>query len=137
MENKSWGRDLQYKNAFSIYKKFNNTFYKLTIQLELHRKTMKYWVFLSSGKKRKEFNYYEDKPYKSDGGVQALLWAKEKIFSFHNYFISHYHVEKEVKNFYICLKWTDSTRRNVYSRLIKYGFYFMYDEGEKILMKKI
>ena len=31
MENKSWKMDLQYENAFSIYKKFNSTFYKLTI----------------------------------------------------------------------------------------------------------
>ena len=137
MENKSWKMDLQYENAFSIYKKFNSTFYKLTTQLQYHGKTIKYWVFLSSGKKRKEFNYYENKPNKSDGGIKALLWAKEKIFSFHEFFISNYCIGNEVKNFYICLKWADSKRRNVYSRLIKYGFYFMYDEGEKILMKKI
>ena len=79
MKNKSWKKDLQYENAFSIYKKFNSTFYKLTIQLQYHGKTIKYWVFLSSGKKRKEFNFYEDKPNKSDGGIEALLWAKEKI----------------------------------------------------------
>ena len=54
MKNKSWKKDLQYENAFSIYKKFNSTFYKLTIQLQYHGKTIKYWVFLSSGKKRKE-----------------------------------------------------------------------------------
>lgn len=53
MKNKSWKKDLQYENAFSIYKKFNSTFYKLTIQLQYHGKTIKYWVFLSSGKKEK------------------------------------------------------------------------------------
>ena len=69
--------------------------------------------------------------------ADLLLWAKEKIFSFHEFFINNYYIGNEIKNFYICLKWADSKRRNVYSRLIKYGFYFMYDEGEKILMKKI
>lgn len=126
----------EYENAYSIYRKFGSTYYKLSVIVYDYNKSIRYWIALSSGKKRRDFDIYEDKELKSDGGIKALMWVKEMIFSFPEYFKQN--KIKSNKSEYICIKWADSRRRDIYSHLLKrYGFYFMQDGGEKLLIKKI
>ena len=92
-----------------------------------------YWVHVSSGKKRKEFEIFEEKESKSLGGIRALFWVREAMYDFPKYFSNRVRNRTE----YLCIGWADSRRRNIYQRLEKEGFLFMVDNGNKILMKKL
>jgi hypothetical protein len=53
------------------------------------------------------------------------------MLEFPNSTIKKYSNKKQ----YICVAWADS-RRDIYQRLVKEGFIFTMDDGEKILMKR-
>jgi hypothetical protein len=130
-----WIKDPLYTNTYYITEKFNGYQYNVLVITEETDKSVKYWVHTSSGKKRKEFEIFEDKENKSLGGVRALFWIKEAMYDFPIYFNKRRSVVN--KREYICIGWADTRRRNIYQRLEKEGFQFMVERGQKILMKKL
>lgn len=130
-----WIKDLKYTNTYYTAKKFNGYQYNVIVITEETDKSFKYWIHISSGKKRREFEIFENKDNKSLGGIRALFWIKEAMFDFYNYISNRENLKN--KSVYICVGWADSRRRNIYQRLEKEGFQFMVEDGKKILMKKL
>jgi len=122
--------------TWSLSKVFNGCVYNIFIYPDVSDKTIKYWVGVTSGKKRKEFNIFEQKENKSLGGIKALFWIKNEMMSFPEYYLKRISYNKG-KTQYICISWSDTRRRDIYSRLFKEGFTFEMDEGKKILRKKL
>ena len=128
-----WIRDRAYDyKVFKCSEIFEEYVYTIMIYVEeIASKSVKFHIGVSSGKKRKHREVFEEKAYKSKGGLKALMWLKDKMLEFPVYY------DSSVKNQYICIGWSDSRRRDIYKRLKKYGFMFSFDSGEKILMKKL
>jgi hypothetical protein len=129
-----WVKDEKYKNVYITSKMFDTYQYNVLITLEdaTMSKSIKYWVSASSGKKRREFDIFEEKEAKSLGGIKALFWIKEAILNFPSYYTNPYN-----KIEYICIAWADNRRRDIYERLKKEGFVFAMESGVKILRKKL
>lgn len=130
-----WSRYEQQRDTYYIIKEFNGYKYRVVVYVEKTDKSIKYWFGASSGKKRKEFDIFEDKNNKSLGGIKALFWIKECIFDFPIF----YGEIRDLSNLnqYLCIQWVDNRRRDIYSRLQKEGFQFMQISREKILIKKL
>jgi len=128
-----WVKDPKYTNVWYTTKKFGKYQYNVLIIPQETDKSVKYWIHVSSGKKRKEFEIFEDKENKSLGGIRALFWIKEAMYDFPKYFFKYVGNRTE----YICIGWADSRRRNIYQRLQKEGFQFMIENRNKILIKKL
>lgn len=126
-----WTR--KHHNFYTISKYFGKYKYVVSVFVEETDKSLKYWVGASSGRKRKQLDIFEQKSDKSFGGIKALLWIKSCIFEFPKTHNKYVHGRKE----YICIQWSDSRRRDIYSRLIKYGFEFQMIGGEKTLIKRL
>lgn len=128
-----WIRDRSYDyKVFKCSETFEGYVYTIMIYVEeVEFKSVKFHIGVSSGKKRKHREIFEHKEYKSKGGLKALMWLKDKTLEFPEYY------DSKIKNQYICIGWADSRRRDIYKRLEKYGFQFTFNEGEKILMKKL
>ena len=130
-----WIKDPEYTNVYYTAKKFNDYQYNVIITTEETDKSLKYWIHVSSGKKRREFEVFEDKENKSLGGIRALFWVKEAMFDFGDYIKRRRNLDN--KNIYICVGWADNRRRNIYQRLEKEGFRFSMGGGKKILIKQL
>ena len=128
-----WTKDSKYTNVWTTHKDFNSYQYNVIIIPEVNRKTVRYWIHISSGKKRKDFEIFEDKENKSLGGIRALYWIREAMYDFPKYFSNRVGERTQ----YICIGWADSRRRDIYQRLEKEGFQFMNLESRKILIKKL
>lgn len=122
--------------TFYAEKFFNGCVYRLTIIAYSSNKSVKFWIAVSSGRKRKDLDIFEDKETKSFGGLKALMWLKNKMYEFPKFYNDHYSFEANKKQ-YFQIRWADSRRREIYRRLIKEGFRFIRDGHRKILMKKI
>lgn len=131
----NWIKDNRYTNVFTCTETFGKYKYVVEILVDYKPKTVRFWVALSSGKKRKELDVFEDKENKSFGGIRALFWVKKAILHFPEFYTKGY-ITEDVKCF-ICIHWADSRRRNIYKRLEKEGFYFMHIDGQKTLMKEV
>ena len=129
----NWTKDKNYTNVWITTKNFNGYQYNVIVIPDISDKTIKYWVHASSGKKRKEFEIFEDKKNKSLGGIRALFFIRDAMYDFPKYFSNRVRGRTE----YLMIGWADSRRRNIYQRLEKEGFLFMVDNGNKILMKKL
>lgn len=134
----SWRRieDPYWDEVYEMKEEFNGDVYSVFISCEHNPKSVRYWVSTSSGKKRKHREIFEEKESKSKGGIKALLWIKDKVLEFPKWYNDN-QCRVENKKEYICVHWTDSKRRNVYSRLQNYGFKFTVDGKYKILMKRV
>lgn len=130
-----WTKDPLYTNTYFTTEKFNGYQYNVLVITEETDKSVKYWIHASSGKKRKEFEIFEDKENKSLGGIRALFWIKEAMFDFPEYFSKRTNLKD--KRQYILIGWSDSRRRDIYKRLQKEGFQFTTVDGRKVLMKKL
>jgi len=130
-----WIKDPLYTNTYYTTEKFNGYQYNVLVITEESPKTIKYWIHASSGKKRREFEIFEDKENKSLGGVKALFWIRDAMFDFPRYFSERRNLRG--KTCYLMVGWADNRRRNIYSRLIKEGFEFRSEQGRKILIKKL
>ena len=128
-----WMKDKNYTNVWITTKSFNGYQYNVIVIPDITDKTIKYWIHASSGKKRKEFEIFEDKKNKSLGGIRALFFIRDAMYDFPKYFSNRVRGRTE----YLMIGWADSRRRNIYQRLEKEGFLFMVDNGNKILMKKL
>ena len=60
------------------------------------------------------------------------MWVKEADWNFPKFYGN-----PGSKKQYICILWSDSRRRDIYSRLEKYGFTFVFEGGQKILRKSL
>jgi hypothetical protein len=120
--------------VFYTCKEFNGCKYYLYVSVYENNKSDKFWISISSGKKRKDLHIFEEKENKSTGGLKALVWIKKSMLEFPNFYNRKNNSKKKQ---YICVSWADSRRRNIYQRLIKDGFSFSIDDGEKILIKKL
>ena len=129
----NWTKDKNYTNVWITTEKFNGYQYNVIVIPDISGKTIKYWIHASSGKKRKEFEIFEDKEHKSLGGIRALFFIRDAMYDFPKYFSNRVGSRTE----YLCIGWADSRRRNIYQRLEKEGFQFANHEGKKILMKKL
>ena len=130
-----WVKDKNYTNVWITTKKFNGYQYNVIVIPDITDKTIKYWIHASSGKKRREFEIFEDKKNKSFGGIRALFFIRDAMYDFPKYFRNTSNIEG--KKEYLMIGWADSRRRDIYQRLEKEGFQFMMDGGNKILMKKL
>lgn len=117
---------------FKVSKEFEGDVYTVIITAYKTLKSDKFWVAVSSGKKKKHREVFEEKDYKSKGGIKALLWVKEVILAFPAFWQNPYN-----KRQYIVIHWSDNRRRNIYKRLEREGFKFMVDEGFKVLIKRV
>lgn len=104
-------RSTDYK-IYTLLKDFNGDLYVITIYVEKSLKSDKFWIGVSSGKKRKHREIFEEKEQKSKGCLKALLWIKDSILEFTTWYRNDYN-----KNQYICIHWVDSRRRDIYQRL--------------------
>lgn len=127
-----WTKYEDFTNVYVTSKIFNGYQYNVIITVMDKAKSIKYWVAASSGKKRREFEIFEDKEFKSLGGIKALFWIKEAILDFPSFYRNPYK-----KTEYICIGWADNRRRDIYERLKKEGFNFAMEQGSKILIKKL
>lgn len=59
-----WIKDKKYTNLYYISKQFNGFQYNAVMTLEESDKSVKYWFSISSGKKRKDFEIFEEKDTK-------------------------------------------------------------------------
>ena len=109
--------------TYQIVKEFGRDKYFLEFMID----SDKVFVYLSSGNKRKHKEVFEDKDYKSSGGLKALFWARDSMFDFIKFRPTKYTV----------VGWTNSRRKRVYKRaLCDYGFYEGVVEKVPCLLKK-
>jgi hypothetical protein len=134
----SWIKSEDYSNYFYKIFKVNSTYYKVGVTKELYSNSVRFWIELTSSRKKKLLNinkrlgnsdYESNKD--SDGGIRALVKALEIIEDISNSKLllrSTYGFKR-----YITIGWYDSKRKRVYSRLLnkgykltntKYGFVF-------------
>ncbi|MES2864064.1 MAG: hypothetical protein V4666_08095 [Bacteroidota bacterium] len=130
-----WERDKKFTNVWHVIQEFNGFKYEVVAVIEQTDKVDKFWFSAGSGKKRKELSVWEEKDKKSLGGIHALIWIKNMILSFPEYYTNSPYGRSK-KRRYLCIGWSDSKRRNIYERLLKYGFVFQMEQGSKILIKK-
>ena len=131
----NWSKDKRYNNVFICSEYFNGYKYTVEITVEDKIKSLRFWVAVSSGKKRKDLNIFEEKENKSLGGIKALFWVKKAILHFPTFYTEGWRTENT--KMYICVTWADSRRRDIYKRLEKDGFYFMQIDGNKTLIKEV
>lgn len=125
-----------YHDFYYKVKKFNGTDYKIEIQAEDNIKSVRFWVAVSSGNKRKALKVFAKNDAKRIGGLPAFMWVKEQMLSFPKYFINLKKIKKE--KVYLCVGWADNRRRDIYYRsLSREGFRYANIDGEKVLMKRI
>lgn len=125
-------KDFEGYEMYSAKEKFDGIVYNLIIYVWEQRSTELFWIGLSSGNKRKDLRVFEDKPKKIPASLKGLLWAKDMILKF-----PEYYGNKLNKKQYLCISWADSRRRDIYSRLEKYGFKFDFIGGQKALIKEV
>ena len=125
---RDWGQVVYTKSRY-----FNGCKYCVFISVE-SKKCTKYSVGVSSGKKRKHLDIFEEKDSKSSGGIAALLWIKQMIYEFPKWYNENYIV---IGKQYLIIGWADSKRRNVYSRLLNEGFVYMIEYNRKVLRKEL
>jgi len=129
----NWIKSTEYYDTYSCTEYFNEYKYTILIWVEKSHKSVKYWMGVSSGKKRRELEIFEEKEDKSLGGIEALLWVRNCFFDFPLFYAPYVKGRKE----YLCVSWADTRRKNIYKRLEKYGFRFMVDQGQEVLIKKL
>lgn len=119
-----WEADTNYYNLYFKQKKFGKYYYR--IELLLHNN--KVWISVSSGTKRKQLDNFEPDNIKRNNGILPLIWIKDEILNLSDTF---------TKDFtHICITWADSQRREVYKRLLNYGFTINRSEGILVLIKE-
>jgi len=130
-----WYKCREWNNTFLCEKYFGKYKYLVEVWVEETSNSLRYWVSVSSGKKRRELKIFEDKTDKSLGGIKALLWVKQTMLGFPKYYVENYHVDGF--KLYLCIRWADNKRRNIYERLTKEGFYFQHIDNSKTLIKEV
>ena len=89
---------------------------------------MRFSIFLSSGKKRRELRVFEEKESISFNGIKVLL----KILNIINVeFPKFYNSDVSLAVF-----WADTKRRRVYKRLENYGWRLSRVDGNLYYLKK-
>lgn len=100
-------------------KTFGNCTYYLFFTIQ----DAKVWVSLSSGNKRKYALVFEEKEVKSTGGLKALLWAKETMLLFPDWYLGK--AERSLTSekrsaanriTMLCVKPVDNRRKIIYQR---------------------
>lgn len=130
-------KDGYFDNYWKV-KRFNGTDYKIEVLVEEKNKSVIFWVGASSGKKRKQIKSYKHEGVDRLGGIKALLWVKDEILKFPDYFASHpRNILYEGDKVYICIHWTDRRRRDIYYRsLSREGFEYTMFDNKKVLAKQ-
>lgn len=128
-----WKINTEYMDSFYCTKEFNGYTYWVEGWAHINAKSIHLWIGASSGKKRRDLSIFEEKDNKSMGGIRALLWIKQMVLEFPEFYRRYAHG----KQMYLCIGWADTRRRDIYERLKSEGFMFMVVDGRKCLMKKI
>ena len=132
----NWIKDTRYNNVFTCSESFNGYKYTIEVTVEDKIKSLRFWIAVSSGKKRKELDIFEDKKNKSLGGLKALFWIKKAVLHFPTFYHKGWMTDNT--RMYICITWADSRRRDIYEKFLeKDGFSFMNIDGKKTLVKEI
>lgn len=117
----------------------NNSMYQMDFHTYYLNNSLRIYVALSSGKKRKELDYSGlYKTNNSDGGLKTLVWCKNQIKKFieeHKSLVRYYN---DMESIYIIVGWDDKKRREIYKAKLKdLGFYMTHDLGSKCLKLKV
>lgn len=131
MDSIEWKRDKRWENeVYYTTAVFNGFTYKFEVTIESRSKTEICWVALSSGKKRKQLDVFEEKSQKSSGGIEALFWAKNILKKIPEL------VVRTDKKVYICIGWSDKRRRDIYLRFLP-DFQLGMINNVKVLIRKV
>ena len=112
----------------------NDVKYRMEFLIDLTLNSTKIYASISSGKKRKLLNVFEEKKEKSNNGLKPLIIAKNIMYEFGCYY------KKEWINYgdvFLCIQWSDNRRKNIYARLLKEGFKFTKVDKIPTLIKNI
>lgn len=118
----NWIKDPRYKNVYYKKKQFGS----VTYYAEVIKEDDKAFFAISSGKKRRFLNVFEEKEEKNFEGLAPLLWAKSQIYTIKDIFSS---------NFTVIIGWSDTRRQKIYTRFLP-DFKITFFEKQKVLMKK-
>ena len=125
--------------CYRVEKVINNSKYRIDFHPYIFTESLRLYVSVSSGKKKKELNFSSlEKQNNSDGGIKALFWYKQvikELIERQEDIIKWY---SDYKNIHIIVQWEDKKRRDVYTYGLKdLGFYITHDLGNKCLKLKI
>lgn len=112
----------------------NNVKYRMEFLVYVYYNSTKIYVSISSGKKRKTLNIFEDNGIKNKNGIKPLLIVKKLMYDFSEYY------KKEWINYgdiFLCINWSDVRRREIYKRLEKEGFRLGKIDNTTTLFKNI
>lgn len=112
----------------------NEVKYRMEFYINLTLNSTKIYTSISSGKKRKLLNIFEEKGIKNNNGLKPLIIAKNIMYEFGCYY------KKEWINYgdvFLCIQWSDNRRKNIYTRLLKEGFRFTKVDNTTTLIKNI
>lgn len=112
--------------TFITEQEFNGDTYRVEVTKDEYCKTIKYWIALSSGRKRKDLEMFQEKDKKSRGGLKALFWARKAIKDF----------EKGISHGTLVIGWSDTRRKRIYQKYLKDFQVMKFNEGF-VLVKKI
>ena len=135
LEESDWEISNTYQDTFYKHRYFGKYKYQIIIFADYYGRSIHFHVGVASGKKRKDLDLFETKDNKSLGGIKALLWIKQEILGFPEYYKEKYNTSNS--KLYLCIEWSDSRRREIYSRLEKEGFLFQIIQGQKTLIKEV
>ena len=122
-----WSQKIE--DGYKVYQTeevFNGDTYRLEVTVDTESKTTKFWISLSSGRKRRDLEILEEKGKKSRGGLKALFWAREAIKDF----------EKGLNSGTLVIGWSDTRRKKIYQKYLKDFQIMKFNEGF-VLVKKI
>lgn len=125
-----WLKDARFEDkVFYTTEKFNGCTYLVEIWIQEFSKMQRFWVAVSSGKKRKMLDVFEAKDIKSSGGLKALFWCRSAIYDFIEFY-------GPLKPTYVCIAWSDSRRRDIYTKYLK-DFKITMIDRKKVLTWKV
>lgn len=130
-----WSADKEYSNYWNTSKEFDGITYFVEVWVEVSNKSRKYWFGASSGRKRRDLEVFEQKNTKSLVGLKPLMWIKSCIYNFPKFYLAEFEIDGY--NQYICIAWSDSRRKKIYSRLLREGFRFGKVGNINCLIKRV
>lgn len=134
-----WVKDEEFPNHYLYKLELEGATYIISILVPYtdNLSNIRYYVGVSSGTKRYEFDIFTDKKNKTKGSLSNLHKVYDVIMSFDKWFMDTYFISDTVSRYY-CIEWSDTRRKRIYQRLLESkGWRITNFEGTYSLTKKI